>query len=97
MAGVREVEGIEPISQPRGLPEDVTKTTVLKNKWWGVDGHSHSWLSAVEVMRVIKEQEDSIGIDSWSQWGYLDGNCWYDMEGRPNEVQDFRLVFWFDN
>lgn len=104
MADVRNYDrGIKPISKPRGLPKDITKTTALKNKWWTPDGHSHSWLNSKEVTKVIdwhKKQTDDYLRHS-RQWGYLDGNGWNwflkSKQDYPEEIQDFRLIFWFDN
>lgn len=81
MADVRNEGNIAPISEPRGLPDDVTETTYLGSEEWGDDGHSHSWLSSKEVGLVEKWIEP---IDDWK---------WNDF----GEVDDWRLVFWFDN
>lgn len=104
MAGVRgNVENA--IVPPRGLPGDISETTRLEAKWWGMDGHNHSWLSSREFKELHEfhtdQQENS---PSWrvnpEQWFYLHGNCWEDFhdypESYPKEIQDFRLVFWFD-
>lgn len=50
LADVRNYSGIEPISKPRGLPNDLTP--IIKNtaKMWGLDGHSHSWLTVAELL-----------------------------------------------
>lgn len=48
-AGVDTGDAIEPISEPRGLPDDVSK--FVKNKYdeWGYDAHSASWLLLKEL------------------------------------------------
>jgi len=53
MAGVRNYDDIEPISEPRGLPDDISKMTRLHRDRWGVDGHSDSWLSFDEICELI--------------------------------------------
>lgn len=49
LANVRNYSGITPIDAPRGLPNDVSDTVKEASENWGVDGHSHSWLTAKEL------------------------------------------------
>lgn len=49
-AGVKTSEGFNIISPPRGLPEDVCKEISELSEQWGLDGHSHSWLTVKELM-----------------------------------------------
>lgn len=49
-AGYKTGEGFEPVSMPRGLPQDVTSEVKAESDSLGVDGHSHSWLSLSELM-----------------------------------------------
>lgn len=49
LANVRERDGIAVISEPRGLPDDVTDVVKKESDDWGIDGHSHSWLTAREL------------------------------------------------
>ena len=104
MAGVRD-KSIEPISKPKGLPEDMSFMTKFKSELWGEDGHSHSWLSAKEV----DELEEWIHLDKilplYKPLGYLFSNGFDGWIKFPNDfervkkmgLEDFRLVFWFDN
>jgi hypothetical protein len=111
MANVRNHEGddwIEPISKPRGLPEDVTYLTKFDSDRWGVDGHSHSWLSGEELDQLEKWTDAEFKKYETEGWwnlchhaiGYVFGNGW-DVKKYPNDypdgVEDARLVFWFDN
>ena len=105
MAGVREAEGIEPIAGPRGLPKDITFTTRFDKKHWGEDYHSHSWLSCRELAALVRWYDERHTGNSWICWeirglGYLFGNGW-DFhecpENYPKELQDARIIFWFDN
>lgn len=106
MAGVRG--GETPISQPRGLPQDISVVTAFDNAEWGVDGHSHSWLSAVEAGEVQRWYEEQCGELDFSRpplFGYLFGNyidsyVKYPEDGkhlRELGYEDARVVFWFDN
>lgn len=104
MAGVRgDVK--EAIAPPRGLPDDATEMTRFCCDYEGGDGHSHSWLSAVEIDEL--EQWDSareiqprsvIGPE-WDR--FLFGNCYSDFNRSPEEnragIEDVRFIFWFDN
>ena len=107
MANVRNEGEIKPITEPRGLPDDITETTRLHFKHWIPDGHSHSWLNSFEVALIIEfheQQFEEWGMPTYKvhdQWGYLFGNGYASFhryrEEYPVEIQDFRLVFWFDN
>ena len=68
LANVRNDGYIEPISEPRGLPNDVS--TYIKNEsdYWDCDGHSHSWLTAKELF--IYQNKHPLTKHS----GYLDPN-----------------------
>lgn len=106
MANVRNDGSIKPIAEPRGLPEDITFTTKFDRKCWSSDGHSDSWLSAKEVAVLGPEMETEHkkynSKDYYyyeKEFGYLFGNSW-DIglgNGHPKQLQDARLVFWFDN
>lgn len=55
LAGVRNDGSTEVISEPRGLPKDVSKIIKRESDRWGVDGHSHSWLLASELFEYQKK------------------------------------------
>lgn len=108
MADVRNDETIDPISKPRGLPEDVTYETKFDSDYMGTDGHSHSWLSCEELDEVgkwyeAKRKEWNPGnfySFEYHTIGYLFSNGWNVKkypESNPPGVEDARLVFWFDN
>jgi hypothetical protein len=110
MAGVR-VRSVTPIALPRGLPDDVTAMTRYESEVrWGSDGHSHSWLSAQEIVRVAdyaksRGWEGRCGKAWWEadNFGYLFGNYWSGFMKFPDDnshlrgLEDVRWVFWFDN
>ncbi|KKK61066.1 hypothetical protein LCGC14_3018060, partial [marine sediment metagenome] len=67
MAGVRKSD-VEPISAPRGLPQDITFTTRFDaEQHWGEDGHSHSWLSCKELAALV-EWYDGLHDKDWLGW-----------------------------
>jgi hypothetical protein len=109
MAGVRSRYGIEPISTPKGLPVDISLVANLCSDSMGSNGHSHSWLSAEEIVELsnwIDEQkwppQKGWGhLDEDEIFGYLEGNSFSGFikypESRPKHFDDVRFVFWFDN
>lgn len=50
LADVRNYSGNIPISQPKGIPDDCSKVTRKEIDFWGVDGHSHSYLTLRELL-----------------------------------------------
>lgn len=106
MAGVRPQPGIDPISPPRGLPDDVTVLTRLDSDDWC--GYSHSWLSAEEIATLFAYAANEIWQTAgWfhTQFGELFDCNWGDFwryQGQDHgellrAIEDVRFVFWFDN
>lgn len=113
MANVRNVTKndpgyIEPISEPRGLPSDITFLTKFHSDYMDSDGHSHSYLNCKELSELIEwydnKKKDYLNGEyfSWEmdKLGFLFGNGW-NVQKYPNDfpkgVEDTRIVFWFDN
>ena len=108
MASVRnDNRGIIPIVMPRGLPDDISFLTQFNSALWGEDGHSHSWLGAEEICWLAEYGENLNPDRFWesSQFGYVFGNYFstfheykgQENSGIPEQLQDVRFVFWFDN
>lgn len=104
MAGVRNYQELKPISQPKGLPEDVSFMTKFHYERQKEDWHSASWLDKYEITELYEWLENRMGEKSWSlereYWGYLFGNGWNLAkypEDWPEDIEDIRFVFWFDN
>lgn len=60
LAGVRNGtwgKEIKPISEPRGLPEDISEEVKEKSDYWDSDGHSHSYLLLKELKNYNWEQK----------------------------------------
>lgn len=101
MAGVRNNSKLEPVVQPKGLPEDLTFLTRYDyEENWGSDAHTPSWLDPQEVKQVIERffTEDIWEAEKW--FGYLFGHSWTELLQYPSEMpkglEDYRFVFWFD-
>lgn len=54
LADVRNYGENEPISEPRGLPEDCCPEIKKESDSWEVDGHSHSYFTLKELMDYQK-------------------------------------------
>jgi len=72
-AGVPTSGGFTPIDMPRGLPEDVTPEVKQESDDWGVDGHSHSWLTLAELLACDYDgqtvhQYGVVGPDQYQRW-----------------------------
>ena len=106
MAGVRgPFDGVEPFAPPRGLPGDISLLTKLDAGEWDGDAHSHSWLSADELVLLDDAYgalcpDDYAGLEGWlGTYFYGNGFAGFRKypEGNPAFVEDLRFVFWFDN
>ena len=112
MAGVRNSQGIVPISEPKGLPVDIAVVTKMHSDAYAEYGHSHSWLGFDEMTQLLafwsKRKEKPWGefeLDSsrkhndFGVWlfGYGIGSFGQYPEEYPDRLEDVRIVFWFDN
>lgn len=101
MAGVRDTVQ-DPICKPKGLPEDASLVTMMEfNRGLG-DNYCASWFNVDELnelqawFRVQNYREHCIE----ELFGYLFGNSLTGFNdyraSYPSEIEDVRLVFWFD-
>lgn len=103
---MREDSTIQPISKPRGLPDDISDITRIE---WEFDGgHSATWLNREELCALIDWHEEYIEsinpgygyTAQHHQWGYMTGNDFLSNPGtgsNPKEYEDVRFICWFDN
>lgn len=102
MAGVRG-DVSNAISEPKGLPDDISEGTKLVYEYEKDDAHSESYLTLLEIGLLEKWYEEQAyeGTSRWfnSQFGYLFGNGYNDTDelNDPPIIEDVRFVFWFDN
>ena len=78
------------ISEPKGLPNDVSQEVKEQSEIYGSDGHSHSW-------NTLKELRDF----DWSGYGETT-KCFLDevipkMAAQNVKDSDVRIVYFFDN
>lgn len=58
LCGVRDYTDESPkISEPRGLPDDVTEFVKKQSEYWDCDGHSHSYVTLLDVKSFIDKNE----------------------------------------
>lgn len=84
---------------PLGLPEDISDMAQYQSDHWGVDGHSHSYCSAQEFLeKLAASQHNSAEIfllpehpATKDPYGYF-----LNMDA-PEDNEEYRVVFWFDN
>lgn len=108
LAGVRNYGDIVPISDPKGLPEDVSFLVRKEREDFGTDGHSDSWIG-IEEIKILEEwirgyqpHRDIykfISLEHSILHSYLYGSPFScaGAEDGPRWVKDARFVFWFDN
>ncbi len=111
MAGVRG-HAKNAIALPKGLPDDATETTLFDREEDDGDAHSTSWLSSKEFSDVIVDLHAKRALRSLhhgQRYGGLDadfgwlfgGSFTYFVAGGigdyPEQLEDYRVVFWFDN
>jgi hypothetical protein len=98
LADVRNGYGIEPLSEPRGVPADSCyPIKYIVNEWEG-DGHSHSYFTLKELLDVdwskycvkLPEVDRTDWLDDFKQTL----NILKEIDSNPENV---RCVFFFDN
>jgi hypothetical protein len=78
------------ISEPKGLPKDVSKQVLIESDRYGSDGHSHNW-NTLEELEAF----------DWSSYGetvkpFLD-EVIPKMKTLNVKRTDVRIVYFFDN
>lgn len=120
LAGVRNYDRCKPISEPKGLPDDLSQEVSDEYENWEDDAHSSSWLSLRELVefdydqifwnrRVMKQISDNHwngaclaeeGEGSMVTYREnLGGFFFVHLEDLRTlgDLDDVRVVFWFDN
>lgn len=79
-AGVKTGEGFQPISDPRGVPDDASTGYKQLVESYGVDGHSHSFHTVRHLLDYDWTQVTGLqgwvnfsGWEDWSRWARKDG------------------------
>jgi hypothetical protein len=89
LAGVRNGtwgEKIPVLAEPRGLPKDCCQRIGVASRYWGLDGHSHSYLTFGELEEGYKKhKDDRIGF-----YGALDDRSPSPELARWLEADEYR-------
>ena len=91
LAGVRNSYGVNPVSSPRGLPDDACYEVKREAATWSTDAHSHSWLTVKELLSYHMKKKTKYGLDGQFWETTMPELVWL------GEPEDVRIVFWFDN
>lgn len=88
LAGVRG-EG----PPPRGLPSDPSDLTDMLTRQWGSDDHSHSWLPVKDAAMIFMQTDNPESLDDYAK--EHPETHYFNVD--DDQVDQYRLVFWFDN
>ncbi len=120
LAGVRNYSCIDPIVEPRGIPEDVSDTVKSEYDYWGWDAHTPSHIYLRELVEFDYTQKfwnrritKQTGPNSWTGAAlaeegegevlpindFLSEMFFQHIEDLKTlgDLDDVRVVFWFDN
>jgi len=71
-AGCDTGDAIQPVAEPRGLPEDVSNAVKKLSDDYGSDGHSHSYLTLAEIIQadtsLPKVHRAYVDLETYKQW-----------------------------
>lgn len=79
-----------------GVPEDASDTARCTVAYWGEDGHSHSWLPLKEAAQVFLATSQLKPDD----YGFkYPASYFFSVDESDDRIlmDDYRVVFWFDN
>ena len=102
LADVRNYYNSEYLSEPKGLPDDISQEVKEKADDWDGDGHSHSFLTVKELTDFDygKTFFDDRGKETETYRSFLGEQFFDDLEILKNldeNPENVRVVFWFDN
>ncbi len=98
LAGVRG-EG----PAPRGLPDDISALAAMQTEEWGADGHSHTHYPLAEALPLfrrhafqeVKRIMEGETNEQHRIWRALD---YFGVAAEElAQLDDYRLIIWFDN
>jgi hypothetical protein len=99
LADVRNYSGVPAISEPRGIPADVSPVVAKEYKSWYGDAHSASWLSIAELIAFdfdakVEDRQVTVqtGPNSWNGGATCDPG-----KGSVTTWRDFLGHGWVDS
>lgn len=81
---------------PRGAPDDISGLARFEIGRWGDDGHSHSWLPLKDAARIFLETTNYDGSVNFESYEAKYPECYF-FGVEDDDLDAYRLVFWFDN
>lgn len=95
LADVRNYNGeVEPLSQPRGIPDDASYGYKYEVDKWDGDGHSHSYYTLEELLNVNWDLYNTGYYDKYLDEFLESIEKMKEIDSDPSKV---RCVFFFDN
>ena len=93
----------KPISEPKGLPNDVSDNVGIESEKWGIDGHSHSYHTLADLliwwkdapknqMKALLMKHNNISQETMDTMNKIISV----MENQTDNPENIRIVFWFD-
>ncbi len=90
LADVRNSGEVEPISYPKGIPDDASTGYIYKCHQWEGDSHSHSYFTLDELLNVDWYQYDEYNVSEFL-------NTLQKMKKIDEDPLNVRCCFFFDN
>lgn len=96
IAGVRG----EGPATPKGLPADISDLGRYVVAYWDGDGHSHTWLTLREAIPIFlateywgegEKRRDDEHAKKWP------ASYFFDIEDGEEDMDEYRLIIFFDN
>ncbi|WP_317970333.1 hypothetical protein [Paenibacillus sp. CCS19] len=100
LANVRNHYNIQPISQPKGLPEDVSHEVKKQSDEENGDAHTRSWLTLKELLEYDWQQKFEDNNNEIVPLEAMVIPFVNEFIPRLSEIdvsENVRMVFWFDN
>jgi hypothetical protein len=86
------------------IPDDASVITKIDYERQAGDAHNVSWINAEEIKlfeEMMGRDTETYGESYRMGFGYLFGNLYGDFatdkDHYPEEIEDVRAIFWFDN
>jgi len=105
LANVRNYSQSPVISQPKGLPRDLSFDVIGIREYTGLDGHSDSFLTLKELLDYDYDQviwnRRIEGEGTYESLREFLGQWYFDqldyLKTLDDDPENVRIVFWFDN
>lgn len=90
LSDVRNRGDVEPISEPKGIPNDASSGYLYMVDQWEGDGHSHSYFTLEELLDVDWDQYDKEYLGEFLK-------VVEDLKSIDENPKKVRICFFFDN